>query len=96
MGRAGTASAFIALAYRRFDIITMCRRYSPKLAEEIADLLVWLTTAKKTWGFGHRVARKPDRIAETNRYPRMEVSDRRGPGNDLRDRFPEEEHRADL
>ncbi|ANB33413.1 hypothetical protein A6024_04425 [Rhodovulum sulfidophilum] len=61
MGRPGTASAFIALAYRRFDVITMCDRYSTKLDEEITNLLVWLTTAKKTWGFGLRVTPEPNR-----------------------------------
>lgn len=96
MGRPGTASFFIALTYRTFDVSKMCYRYSPKLAEEIADLLVWLSTAKKTWGFGLRVAREPDRNAETSRYPCMEVSDRLGSENDQGDRFPEEEHRADL
>ena len=45
----------IALACRAFDVSETCYRYSPKLDEEndqIADLLVGLTTAKKTWGFG--------------------------------------------
>lgn len=43
----------IALACRAFDISQTCYRYSPKLndeSEQIADLLLGLTTAKKTWG----------------------------------------------
>ena len=45
----------IALACRTFGVSATCFRYSPKLRdenEEIADLLVGLTNAKKTWGFG--------------------------------------------
>jgi len=45
----------IALACRAFDVSETCYRYSPKLDDEneqIADLLLGLTTAKKTWGFG--------------------------------------------
>lgn len=45
----------IALACRAFDVSETCYRYSPKLDnenEQIADLLLGLTTAKKTWGFG--------------------------------------------
>ena len=45
----------IALACRAFSISETCYRYSPKLSDEndlIADLLVGLTKAKKTWGFG--------------------------------------------
>ena len=45
----------IALACRTFGVSETCFRYSPKLRdenEEIADLLVGLTNAKKTWGFG--------------------------------------------
>ena len=56
---AGTAVArrgvSIALACRTFDVSETCYRYSPKLSDEneqIADLLVGLTAAKKTWGFG--------------------------------------------
>ena len=48
-------SASIALACRAFSISKTCYRYQPKLSEEnelIADWLVALTTAKKTWGFG--------------------------------------------
>ena len=40
---------------RAFDVSETCYRYSPKLDDEneqIADLLLGLTTAKKTWGFG--------------------------------------------
>ena len=56
---AGTAVArrgvSIALACRTFGVSETCYRYSPKLSDEnerIADLLVGLTQAKKTWGFG--------------------------------------------
>ena len=45
----------IALACRAFDVSETCYRYRPKLDdenEEIADLLLGLTKAKKTWGFG--------------------------------------------
>ena len=48
-------SASIALACRAFSISETCYRYRPKLSDEnerIADWLVALTTAKKTWGFG--------------------------------------------
>ena len=56
---AGTAVArrgvSIALACRTFEVSESCYRYSAKLSDEnerIADLLVGLTHAKKTWGFG--------------------------------------------
>ncbi len=45
----------IALACRTFGVSETCYRYSPLLSdenEEIADLLVGLTEARKTWGFG--------------------------------------------
>ena len=45
----------IPLACRNFGVSESCYRYSPLLSdenEEIADLLVGLTTAQKTWGFG--------------------------------------------
>ena len=45
----------IALACRTFGVSETCYRYSPLLSDEneqIADLLVGLTNAKKTWGFG--------------------------------------------
>ena len=45
----------IALACRAFGVSETCYRYSPKLKdenEEIADLLVGLTEARKTWGSG--------------------------------------------
>ena len=45
----------IALACRTFGLSETCYRYSPKLCDEngqIAELLVDLTTARKTWGFG--------------------------------------------
>ena len=45
----------IALACRAFDVSETCYRYSPKLDDEneqIADLLLGLTRAKKSWGFG--------------------------------------------
>ena len=56
---AGTAVAkhrvSIALACRAFGVSETCFRYGPKLHcenERIADLLIGLTNAKKTWGFG--------------------------------------------
>ena len=45
----------IALACRAFGVSETYYRYGPKLRaenEEIADLLVGLTEARKTWGFG--------------------------------------------
>ena len=45
----------IALACRAFEVSETCYRYSPKLDDEneqIADLLLGLVKAKKTWGFG--------------------------------------------
>ena len=45
----------IALACRTFGVSETCYRYSPKRDEEnemIADLLVGLTEARRTWGFG--------------------------------------------
>ena len=45
----------IALACRTFRVSETCYRYAPKLAgenEEIADLLVGLTNARRNWGFG--------------------------------------------
>jgi len=45
----------IALACRTFGVSETCYRYAPKLSgenEEIADLLVGLTQARKNWGFG--------------------------------------------
>ena len=45
----------IALACRAFGVSETCYRYGPKLQDEneqIADLLVGLTDARKTWGFG--------------------------------------------
>ncbi len=45
----------IALACRAFGFSETCYRYSPKLKDEngeIADLLVGLTDARKTWGSG--------------------------------------------
>jgi putative transposase len=38
-----------------FGVSESCYRYSPKLGgriEKIADLLIGLTNARKTWGFG--------------------------------------------
>ena len=52
MARRGVS---IALACRTFDVSETCYRYSPFLSdenEEIVDLLVGLTEARKTWGFG--------------------------------------------
>lgn len=46
-------SASVALACRAFSISQTCYRYQPKLSDEnelIADWLVTLTDAKKTWG----------------------------------------------
>jgi putative transposase len=43
------------LACRTFGVSETCFRYGPKLKaenEEIADLLVGLTDARRTWGFG--------------------------------------------
>jgi putative transposase len=45
----------IALACRTFGVSETCYRYSPKMLdenEEIADLLIGLTTARRNWGFG--------------------------------------------
>jgi putative transposase len=45
----------IALACRALGVTETCYRYSPKLDDEneqIADLLLGLTAAKKSWGFG--------------------------------------------
>ena len=45
----------IALACRTFGVSETCYRYTPKLTnenEEIEDLLVSLTNAKRSWGFG--------------------------------------------
>ena len=50
-----TRGVSIALACRAFDVSETCYRYSPKLDDEneqIADLLLGLTRAKKSWGFG--------------------------------------------
>ena len=45
----------VALACRTFGVSETCYRYSSKLDQEngrIADLLVGLTQARRTWGFG--------------------------------------------
>ena len=45
----------IALACRTFGVSETCYRYRPKLRDEnaqIADRLVGLTDARKTWRFG--------------------------------------------
>jgi len=45
----------VALACRTFDLSETCYRYAPKLRdenEEIADLLMAITAAHRTWGFG--------------------------------------------
>jgi putative transposase len=45
----------VAVACRAFGVSETCYRYSPLLSDEneqIADLLVGLTDARKTWGFG--------------------------------------------
>jgi putative transposase len=47
--------ASIALACRTFGVSETCYRYAPKLKgenEEIADLLIGLTQARRNWGFG--------------------------------------------
>ena len=47
--------ASIAVACRAFGVSETCYRYSPKLQnenEQIADLLVGLTEARKIWEFG--------------------------------------------
>ena len=47
--------ASIAVACRALGVSETCYSYGPKLRaenEEIADLLVGLTDARKTWGFG--------------------------------------------
>lgn len=52
MARRGVS---VALACRTFAVSETCYRYSPKLAaenEEIADLLIGLTRARRNWGFG--------------------------------------------
>ena len=51
----GRRKVSVALACRTFWVSATCYRYSPKLQDEneqIADLLVGLTDAGKTWGFG--------------------------------------------
>ncbi|WP_442220865.1 IS3 family transposase [Rhizobium sp. 2YAF20] len=51
----GRRRVSIALACRTFGVSETCYRYSPKLNddnEQIADLLIGLTRAKKNWGFG--------------------------------------------
>ena len=51
----GVARVSFALACRTFEVRETCYRYSAKLNEEneqIADLLIGLTRAKKAWGFG--------------------------------------------
>ena len=45
----------VALACRAFGVSERCYRYEAKLSDEnarIADWLVRLTTANRTWGFG--------------------------------------------
>ena len=52
MARRGVS---LGLACRTFGVSETCYRYSPKLGcenEEIADLLVGLTQARRNWGFG--------------------------------------------
>ena len=51
----GRRKISVALACRTFGVSETCYRYSQKLQDEneqIADLLVGLTEARKTWGFG--------------------------------------------
>ena len=50
-----TKGISIALACRAFGVSETCFRYSPKRDDEneqIADLLIGLTKARETWGFG--------------------------------------------
>ena len=50
-----TKGISIALACRTFGVSETCFRYSPKRDDEneqIADLLIGLTKARETWGFG--------------------------------------------
>ena len=50
-----SARVSIALACRTFQVSETCYRYSAKLNgenDEISDLLIGLTGAKKNWGFG--------------------------------------------
>lgn len=45
----------VALACRAFEVSETCYRYSPKLDDEneqIAELLLGMTKARKSWGFG--------------------------------------------
>ncbi len=55
MKAVATRGVSISLACRAFGVSETCFRYSPKRDEEneaIADLLVGLTQAHRTWGFG--------------------------------------------
>lgn len=48
-------SVSVALACRTFEVSETCYRYTPKLEDgnaRIAELLVGLTEARRTWGFG--------------------------------------------
>jgi putative transposase len=53
--RRAQALSITSASLEGFGISETCCRYSPKLKDEtaeIADLLVGLTDARKTWGFG--------------------------------------------
>ena len=70
----------IALACRAFDVSETCYRYGPNRDDEneqIADLLLGLTRAKKTWGIeidfslpAERVVRALDQIIEWRGAPK--------------------------
>ncbi len=67
----------IALACRAFGVSETCYRYSPFLRDEnemIADLLVGLTDARKTWGFG-LCARTPAQREGASLEPQARLSD---------------------
>ena len=58
----------IALACRAFGVSETCYLYSLKLKDEnevIADLLVGLTDARRTWGFGRMRRLCPIDLAAT-------------------------------
>ena len=61
----------LALACRTFDVSETCYRYSPLLSdenEEIADLLVGLTAARKTWGDYRLMRDNGIKVITTQKY----------------------------
>ena len=61
----------LALACRTFDVSETCYRYSPLLSdenEEITDLLVELTAARKTWGDYRLMRDNGIKIIRTQKY----------------------------